>query len=109
MDYDQMFLPAKLHDDEDFKTYETDITVFTIDGCARCSYVSNYLIEKKVDFTVLNTSRDEAVNQYMWDKLRDQGDLTTQPRTPIIMVDGILSHSHEDLKRFLKGLSKGKS
>jgi glutaredoxin len=111
MDYQQILIPAepeKLYKPEDFKKYETGIVVFSKDGCARCNYTTQYLIEKKVNFSLLNISQNPGYNQYMWDRLKAQGILTKQPRTPIIMVDGVMSHSHEDLRKFVKDLTKNR-
>lgn len=106
MSYHQMLIPNKLYDPKDFKKYETGLVVFSKDGCPRCSYTTDYLIRKKVDFTLLNISQNEAYNQYMWDKLKAQGQDSKDIRTPIIMVNNVLSHSHQDLNRFVKQLAK---
>ena len=109
MDYQQILIPnesPKSYNPEDYAKYNKGIVVFSRDGCARCNYTTSYLIEKKVDFTLLNFTQNPAHKEYMWDKLRDQGVLTNQVGTPIIMVDGIMSHSHRDLQGFVKELSK---
>lgn len=106
MSYQQILIPNKLYDPEDFTKYETGIVVFSKDGCPRCSYTTDYLIRKKVDFTLLNISQNEAYNQYMWDKLKAQGQNSKVIRTPIIMVNNVLSHSHQDLNWFVKQLAK---
>lgn len=41
----------------------------------------------------------------MWDKLEAQGVTSKQVQTPIIMVDGVLSHSHENLRKTVKELT----
>lgn len=105
MDYHQMLIPKKRYDPEAFKRYEKGIVIFSKDGCARCNYTTNLLIDKNVDFTLLNFSQNEAYLEYMWDKLEAQGVTSKQVQTPIIMVDGVLSHSHENLRKTVKELT----
>ena len=109
INYHQVLMPSepeKTYDAKDYEQYVKGIVVFSKDGCARCSYTTNYLIENEVDFTLLNISQNQGHKDYMWDKLRAQGKSVKGIRTPIIMVDGEMSHSHEDLRRFVKKLKK---
>ncbi|MEM6517585.1 MAG: glutaredoxin domain-containing protein [Bacteroidota bacterium] len=109
MDYQQVMIPNepnKLYNPTEYEKYNQGIVVFSRDGCTRCNYATNYLIKKNVDFTLLNFTQNPAHGQYMWDKLKEQGVTSKQVRTPIIMVDGVLSHSHENLSQFVKKLSK---
>ena len=103
-DYHQVLMPTKAYDETEFKKYETGIVVFSKDGCSRCSYATDYLSRNKVDFTLLNFSKNPVFGEYMWDKLAAQGHLGNQIRTPVIMGNGEISHSHENLKQFVKDL-----
>ncbi|MEM8765483.1 MAG: glutaredoxin family protein [Bacteroidota bacterium] len=103
-DYQQVLMPSKGYDEEDFKQYESGIVVFSKNGCTRCTYATDYLNRNKVDFTLLNISTSPAYAEYMWDKLHEQGHLGNRIQTPVIMVEGTVSHSHENLKQFVKDL-----
>jgi glutaredoxin len=104
--YNQVLMPAKIYDPEDFKKFEQGIVVFSRDGCTRCAYATDYLVQNKVDFTLLNFTQLPEYGAYMWDKLREQGVIGNQVGTPVIMVNGRLSHSHENLKQFVKTLKQ---
>lgn len=104
--YNQVLMPAKLYDPEDFKKFEQGIVVFSRDGCTRCAYATDYLVQNKVDFILLNFTQHPEYGAYMWDKLREQGTIGNQVGTPVIMVNGRLSHSHENLKQFVRTLKQ---
>lgn len=104
--YNQVLMPNKIYDSEDFKKFEQGIVVFSRDGCARCAYATGYLMQNKVDFTLLNFTQHPEYGAYMWDKLREQGVIDRQVDTPVIMVNGKLSHSHENLKQFVRALKE---
>ena len=79
------------------------IIVFSKDDCPRCNYTLNYLSEKDIPFKLLDISEPGDNNQLMWKVLRENG-VTKTITTPMIFVNGKLTHSHEDLKGFLKTL-----
>ncbi|MEM8998967.1 MAG: glutaredoxin domain-containing protein [Bacteroidota bacterium] len=103
-DYHQVLMPSKGYDEAAFEKFETGIVVFSIDGCSRCTYATDYLNRNKVDFTLLNFSQNPVYGEYMWDKLRAQGYFSKRVQTPVIMVNGEISHSHDNLKQFVKKL-----
>ncbi len=108
-DYNQVMIPdetKKNYDPKDFEKYNKGIVIFAKDGCTRCSYAANYLLEKNVDFTLLNFTQNPVYGEYMWDKLREQGVDTKKITTPIIMIDGKMTHSHDNLKQFVRSLTK---
>lgn len=79
------------------------IVVFNKDSCPRCHRTTNYLIENDIDFKMINIENNKENNQFMWKVLEKNG-ITGRVVTPIIVVDGVVSHSHEDLMEFLKTL-----
>lgn len=80
------------------------IAVFTKQGCTRSSFATDYLKRKKTDFKKLDISNNDF-NKRVLSKLLnlDNPDIGYY-RYPVILVDGELSHSIEDLKGFMKSL-----
>lgn len=82
------------------------IVVFNKEGCPRCAYSTNYLLENNIPFRMLNTVESKENNSLMWNYLKANGVEEGTVTMPVILVDGKLTHSHEDLLAFLSGLDK---
>lgn len=80
------------------------IVVFNKEGCPRCAYSTNYLLEQNIPFRMLNTVENPDNNKLMWDYLKANGVAKGTVTMPVILVDGKLTHSHKDLLAFLSGL-----
>ena len=93
----------KLHYLDDLTKINDGIVIFDDIECARCSYATNYLMEKNVDFKIVNISNNKDNLKLMWKTIKEKGQ-NMHVKTPVIIVNGKLSHSHADLKNFLEGL-----
>ncbi|MBT8265504.1 MAG: glutaredoxin [Bacteroidia bacterium] len=82
------------------------IVIFNKTGCTRCSYTTSYLTDNNIDFKVINVDikTHKENNALMWQTLRENGVLSTNILTPIILVDGKLVNSQGDIKEFVKTL-----
>lgn len=88
---------------DDFSKLNEGIIIFDDIECTRCSYATNYLMEKNIDFKIVNISDSKENLQLMWKTIKEKGQ-SMHVKTPVIMVNGELSHSHVDLQNFLEGL-----
>ena len=82
------------------------IIVFSIDGCSRCHYTTRYLIDNNIDFKILNVTENKDLNDLMWTLLREDNPLISGKTIlmPVIIVDGKISHTMDDLKGFVSNL-----
>ena len=82
------------------------IIVFSKDGCSRCHYTSRYLIDNNIDFKILNVTENKDLNDLMWTLLRENNPLISGKTIlmPVIIVDGKISHTMDDLKGFVSNL-----
>jgi len=78
------------------------IVVFDKTGCPRCHRTTSYFMDNNVDFKLLNVTENKEYHELMWTLLRENKAVKGEITMPVIMVDGKLSHSHEDLIGFLK-------
>jgi len=91
----------------DFGDISTGIVVFEKNGCGRCNMSTDYLLDNNIKFKLINISeRDGKGNSLMWDLMRKNGFKGGNIQTPVILVDGELSHSHKNLRKFLTKLGK---
>ncbi|NND53102.1 MAG: hypothetical protein HKN54_11940 [Flavobacteriaceae bacterium] len=88
---------------DDFSKLNEGIVIFDDIECTRCSYATNYLMEKNIDFKIVNISDNKENLKLMWKTIKEKGH-SMHVKTPVIMVNGELSHSHTDLHNFLEGL-----
>lgn len=88
---------------KDLSKINTGIVVFDNSDCPRCQRSTSYLLDNNIDFKLLNVTDNKENNRLMWDLLKAEG-VEGTILTPVFLVDGKLSWSHEDLKGFLKGL-----
>ncbi len=86
---------------EDFSKINQGIVVFNKDGCGRCSYTTNFLIENGIPFRIIDITKNRENLNLMFELLEKNG-VKESIRTPVIMQNGVLSHSHEDLMSFLE-------
>jgi len=93
----------KAHYLKDVSRINEGIVIFDDIECTRCSYATSFMMEHNIDFKIVNISDDKENLNLMWNTIRAKGK-SMNVKTPVIMVDGELSHSHEDLQQFLKGL-----
>jgi glutaredoxin len=85
---------------------EKGIVLFSKDGCSRCKMSVDYLIEHQVDFQIINISDNKKNQTLMWQTLRRKGEKMNRVSTPVILVEGKPFHKFDNLKEFLKKLSK---
>ncbi len=90
---------------QDFEDINKGIIVFEKTGCARCTRATSYMLDNNIKFKMLNITSDMKSRELMWKLLKDSGH-EGRVTTPVILVNGKLSHSHKDLKGFLEGLKK---
>ena len=88
---------------KDVSKINEGIVIFDDIECARCSYATNYMMEHNIDFKIVNISNNKQNLDLMWNTIREKGK-SMNVKTPVIMVNGELSHSHDDLQQFLQGL-----
>ena len=83
------------------------IVVFSKDDCSRCHRTSSYLLDNNIDFSFINISdKNQPENKkLMWSLLKKNGYTKNSGVTmPVVLVDGKISYSHDDLLQFLKTL-----
>ncbi len=88
---------------KDLSKINTGIVVFDKSDCPRCQRSTAYLVENNIKFKLLNITDNKENKELMWSLLRAEG-VTKNIVTPVFLVDGKLSHSHEDLNTFLESL-----
>ncbi|MEP0263221.1 conjugal transfer protein TraF [Dokdonia sp.] len=88
---------------KDLAKINTGIVVFDKSDCPRCQRSTAYLLDNNIKFKLLDVSSNNENNRLMWSLLRAEG-VTKEILTPVFLVDGKLSYSHEDLNGFLKSL-----
>ena len=88
---------------KDLSKINQGIIIFDDAECTRCSYATSYLIDHNIDFKIVDISNSKKNLDLMWDTIRASGQ-SMNVKTPVIMVDGEVSHSHADLRQFLEGL-----
>lgn len=78
-----------------------DIFVMTKKACPRCEETVSYLKENKITFNELkyDSAEDRAK---IWNLIKEDKSLPKNITFPIIVSNGKVSHSHEDLTKFLK-------
>lgn len=89
------------------------IVVFGKDNCPRCHRTTSYLLDKNIDFKWLQIPSNHQAkaiptiqkqNGELLNQMLQENDFTGSFTLPVVMVDGKLSHSHQDLEKFLKTL-----
>ena len=80
------------------------ILVFDKTGCPRCHMTTSYLMDNNIDFKLLNVTENTEYQKLMWALLRKNNVSpdTKEILMPVIMINGKLTHTHEDLRTFLK-------
>lgn len=87
----------------EIKELTKGIVMFDKTGCGRCTMAGNYLFDHGVKFKVLNIGKEEN-QQLMNQMMREQGFKGGRFQTPVLVVDGVISHSHKNLNKFLRKL-----
>ena len=96
----------------------TGIVIFDKSDCSRCENATSYLLDNDIDFKWIPLpTNDQVRTQDMSDNLRSNRRLLSQKMqengmfgsytTPVIIIDGKLTHSHSNLTEFLTTI-KGK-
>jgi len=77
------------------------VFVMTKTACPRCEETLLYLKKNKIVFTQLkyDSAEDRAK---IWNLIKEDKSLPKNITFPIIVINGKVSHSHEDLTKFLK-------
>lgn len=88
---------------KDLSKINQGIVIFDDIECSRCSYATSYLLDRNIDFKIVDISNNKKNLDLMWDTIRASGQ-SMNVKTPVIIVDGEVSHSHANLKEFLEGL-----
>lgn len=83
---------------------ETGIVVFNNETCPRCNRTTAFMLEHQIPFVLLNMDNKE--NRALLREQLRKNNISGTFVTPVILVDGKLSHSHEDLMSFLRTLLK---
>ena len=78
--------------------------IFEKTDCGRCQTTMTYLNAKNKPYAKLNITDNPMYNQLMWELLELNGYLGDTVKTPVILVNGAISFSHEDLEGFLEQL-----
>ena len=81
--------------------FSKGIIVFTKTRCPRCTKILNYLLDHNIVFTHMNITENQEYNNLMWKKL-EENKVSNEIVMPVIMINGKLTHSHQDLDSFLK-------
>lgn len=88
---------------KDLSKINEGIVVFDDVECSRCSYTTSYLMDNNIEFKIVDISNNKKNLDLMWKTIKASGQ-SMNVKTPVIMVDGEVSHSHPNLKEFLEGL-----
>lgn len=100
--------PVKKEKETSVPTLKTPATnlnkgvfVMTKKACPRCEETLLYLKKNKIAFTELkyDSAEDRAK---IWNLIKNDTTLPKNITFPIIIINGNLSHSHQDLTKFLK-------
>lgn len=77
------------------------IFVMTKPACPRCAETLLYFKKNKIVYTELlyNNAEDRAK---IWNLIKDDKSLPKNITFPILVINGKISYSHEDLTKFLK-------
>lgn len=91
---------------QDFGDIKKGIVVFDKSNCSRCSMATSYLTDAGIDFKIIDVSRANSEgNILMWQLLQEEKvNAKKGIMTPVILVDGELSHTHKNLRKFLEKL-----
>lgn len=81
------------------------IVIFDDGNCGRTRLATNFFIGNEIDFKIINIQDNVRNTKLMWNTLKEKG-ANLNFQTPIIIVNGVLSHSHKDLPAFLEELKK---
>ncbi len=84
------------------------VSVFTQKGCSRCEYTIKYLKDHKIEYIEYSTEI-ESNNAKMWSVIEESGNPEVERLTmPVIVVNGEVSFSIENLEEFLNKISSGR-
>ncbi|HOS38374.1 MAG TPA: CAP domain-containing protein [Spirochaetota bacterium] len=82
----------------------TNVTVYTMPGCGRCSFTISELNKQRVPFTERSTS-DPAAKRAMWDLIGASGKHAGGGVSmPVIVVKGAVHFSIADLRAFVASI-----
>lgn len=83
------------------------IVVFAKDGCSRCEFTTRYLVDNNIDFRFIDTSdKNKPQNKKMWNLVKLDNPYIKSVKMPVILVDGKISYSINDLKAFVTKLKE---
>lgn len=91
---------------DEFGDISTGIIVFEKNNCSRCNLSTSFLLDNNIDFKIIDVSQDGDGNRLMWEYIRKEKSYEKGKSilTPAFLVDGKFSHTHKDLRAFLKSL-----
>ncbi|WP_111307773.1 glutaredoxin family protein [Confluentibacter sediminis] len=85
----------------DIGNIEKGIVVFSKDGCSRCHYTTSFLLDNNIDFKLINVTKDDKQNLFMWELLKKENPIIKNLTMPVILLDGKISYNIDDLKGFV--------
>jgi glutaredoxin len=83
---------------------ESELIVFSQDGCPRCAMTRNYLSQHDIPYKELIVNGDKQNQKLMNNYLFDSGFKGGNFMMPVVVVDGEAHYSIKDLEGFLEGL-----
>ena len=86
-----------------FHDMNQGIVVFSKDGCPRCHFTTNYLLDNNIDFKYLDTTNNEEANQLMWKVLKEKN-INEEIIMPVIIVNGKIAYNIDDLEDYVIAL-----
>ena len=92
---------------KDFSKINEGIVIFDNVECNRCNKSTSYMLDNNINFKIVDISPTEANaknRDFMQKVIKEKDKNLTQYITPIFIVNGKMSHSHQDLDAFLKSL-----
>ena len=94
-------------DMHNFSKINEGIVIFDNVECNRCNKSTSYMLDNNINFKIVDISPTEANaknRDFMQKVIKEKDKNLTQYITPIFIVNGKMSHSHQDLDAFLKSL-----
>jgi glutaredoxin len=80
------------------------IVIFSKKTCSRCRFAENYLDENNIKFKKIAIDESAEGKKLMWKLIRGSSTKKMRIKTPVIVIDGKVSYSHENLVEFLKNI-----
>lgn len=86
--------------------FNKGIVIFSTKGCSRCKMTVDYLDRNDIKYKYIDTYRNNVNNSLMWTTMKLNNQKARRITYPVILVNGNLHYSIDNLKSFLKSLKK---